>query len=232
MKKSLAIILILTISSLAFAQQRDSVSNNGLSKERIVFTADTLRIQNMNSAESNTAWFEGPNTPWVFALVISIAGLTLNLIIANKQIKNNNRQQIRDIKATLNTSNRQTWLNELRNTIADFATCAKSLNVALQNKNLAEKQIELHERFSYNLNKLLLLLKEDKRLHKSLIDKTDELLTIIDSNLFVVGQKFNESDPEFNNAGVLLKIGEILKVGRDVLYDEWATIQSISDSEY
>ncbi len=231
MKRSIAIIYFLTVSSLAFTQQSDTVGKKAQSKERVVLNVDTLRIQNITSPQSKTAWYEGPNTPWVLALIISISGLTLNLIIANKQIKNNNKQQVKEIKATLNTSNRQTWLNELRNTLADFTSCAKSLNLSFQIKNVGEKRFELHERFSYNLNKLLLLLKEDKSLHKSLIDEINELLRIIDSNLMVMSQESNETVLDFDNAGLLVKIGEIIRVGRDVLYDEWRIIQSISESD-
>jgi len=78
------------------------------------------------------------NMPWIIALIISILGIGINLLISNKQIKANRDITFRQIKATLNTNNRQDWIVETRNVITDLITQVKLLNIEFQE----EKQNE------------------------------------------------------------------------------------------
>jgi len=232
MKRFVTAISVFLISiGLSLGQTNDSSQRQNDNKFSELSITDTIKIQNIPSPKEKTAWFQDTNAPWVLALLISIAGLALNLIIANKQIRSNKEQQLKQIKATLNTNNRQEWITELRNTITELSASAKSLNMSFQLPSLFDKQFEIHNNFSTKLYKLMLLVKQNKPLHEALMNAVDDLVKLLDNHLFEMNNKQKGYESNFDNNKVLTKIGTVIKIGRDLLYDEWGRVQSIANED-
>lgn len=190
---------------------------------------DTLKIKTIYDKETKNVWYKDNNIPWIIALVISIFGLILNVYLINRQIEANRENTIKQIQATLNTNNRQAWITETRNVITELMTQANLLNIEFQEANISiEKKKILHEKFTYNKNKLFLLLKLDKEKHKNIIDSLTELMTILDTHMLnsKANNERNMNIP-FDNSKFMNQIDIVINNGRILLYDEWGKIQSI-----
>lgn len=232
MKRFVTAISIFLISiGLSLGQTNDSSQRQNDNKFSELSITDTIKIQNIPSPKEKTAWFQDTNAPWVLALLISIAGLALNLIISNRQIKSNHKLQLKQIQATLNTNNRQDWITELRNTLAEFATTGKALNISIQTSVDEKEKIKAHHEFAIHFHKLLLLLKQNKPLHIKLTNQIVEFVTLIDKQSGESVKKQKGIKAEFDNNEILEKIGVILNTGRDLLYDEWGRVQSIANED-
>lgn len=145
------------------------------------------------------------------------------------------REQIQETTNTtlkqINSVNRQAWVIETRNTIAEMTGQANLLNIEFQEKKLNREKIKIvHEKFTYNKNKLSLLLKPEKEKHKLLIDSMIELMTTLDSHLLNSNANNN---PDLNigyipydNGKFIAQTNKVIEYGRNLLYDEWAKIQS------
>ncbi len=191
---------------------------------------DTLRIQNLETKEIAKAWYKDNNMPWIIALVISTLGIFINMHISNQQIRANREITLRQIKATLSTSNRQEWVIDTRNVITELLTNAKLLNIEFQeNQSNSKERKNIYASVTYNRNKLLLLLKPDKQLHKNLLDSVSELITTLDEHLLNSKAKDERGKViPFNNKKFLEQMDKVIESGRILLYDEWGKIQSIA----
>ncbi|MEI9909187.1 MAG: hypothetical protein WDO71_05730 [Bacteroidota bacterium] len=126
--------------------------------------------------------------------------------------------------STLNSTNRQEWINDVRHCISDLLTQCKLLNMEfqepIQNEELKKK---LHEKINYNRNKLRLLLSPQISQHENLLKSTEELIGILEKHM-------NRSDHdvnEYDNFSFLQKSDNIIDIGRELLYFEWQKIQSM-----
>lgn len=113
MKKRTLLLFSIALTTAVFAQQTKFDSSNQTSTVTIptVLTTDTLKVPTLDSLETPKAWYMDNNMPWIMALIISTLGILANVYITNRQIR-----------ATLNTTNRQAWVNETRNVITDLMT--------------------------------------------------------------------------------------------------------------
>lgn len=149
------------------------------------------------------------------------------LKVSREQIQENSKLAIKQI----NTSNRQDWVIDTRNTISELMTQANLLNIEFQETILnVDKRKAIHEKFLYKKNKLYLLLKPEKEKHKLLLNSLDELLTILNTHLLNSNANNNPNlNIEFipyDNGKFITQGNTIIDHARDLLYEEWAKIQS------
>jgi hypothetical protein len=219
MKERTLLVFFITLTTVAFAQQTklDSSVQITVTVPKVL-AADTLQVQAVDSLKTSKAWYLDNNMPWILALVISTLGIVANVYITNRQIR-----------ATLNTTNRQAWVNETRNVITDLMTQAKLLNIEFQESPPDRKrEKEIHEIVTQNRTKLLLLLKPDKASHKELLSLLEEFINTLDEHLLNSRAK-NERGLyiPFDNVKFSIQSDKIIESGRTLLYDEWRKIQSI-----
>jgi hypothetical protein len=193
---------------------------------------DTLRVKNIESIKEGRTWYEDEKMPWIIAVVVSIAGIIINLWISNSQIKSNRQLSLKQIEATLSANNRQEWITETRNTLTQLLTFAKQLNVEFQEKkNNVEIKKALHEKVTINRTKLILLLNIEKNeLHKNLYKSMYELINILDVHFNNQKAKFENNIIIPNDNGKFLEqMEKVIEDGRKLFYDEWRKIQSVTD---
>lgn len=77
----------------------------------------------------------------------------------------------------------------------------------------------------------MLLVKQNKPLHEALMNAVDDLVKLLDNHLFEMNNKQKGYESNFDNNKVLTKIGTVIKIGRDLLYDEWGRVQSIANED-
>lgn len=174
------------------------------------------------------------NIPWIIslsALIISIIGIVINFLISNMQIKANRETTFRQIKATLNTNNRQDWVTETRNVITELITQVKLLNIEFQEeKQNEDRKKVLHEKVTMNRTKLLLLLKSNKEKHQILLLSVRELINTLDEHLLNrKAKEENNLNIPYDNGKFISQMDQVVENGRNLLYDEWRKIQSIGD---
>ncbi|MFN8312162.1 MAG: hypothetical protein U0289_05105 [Cyclobacteriaceae bacterium] len=220
MKKRTLLLFSIALTTAVFAQQTKFDSSNQTSTVTIptVLTTDTLKVPTLDSLETPKAWYMDNNMPWIMALIISTLGILANVYITNRQIR-----------ATLNTTNRQAWVNETRNVITDLMTQAKLLNIEFQeNPPDRKREKEFHESVTQNRTKLLLLLKPDKASHKELLSLLTEFINTLDEHLLNSKAKSERGiNIPFDNMKFSIQSDKIIESGRALLYEEWGKIQSI-----
>lgn len=213
------LIALFSFSTAALGQKQkgDSIIKVSITNLPTKFSIDTLKVQNIEKKEESKAWYMDNNMPWILALVISFAGILVNILISNKQIR-----------ATLNTNNRQAWVNETRNAITDLMTQARLLNIEFQERqpNIDRKKM-LHEKLTQNRTKLLLLLKPEKETHKVLIDSLRTFINTLDEHLLNSNASVQGINIPFDNMKFTNQSDAVIENGRKLLYDEWGKIQSI-----
>lgn len=235
MRKIFILLISFLLSvTITIGQQSNIDTLNKLSKvsTSTMLNIDTLKINNVDTKIQTRSWYKDDNMPWIIALVISILGIIINLIISNKQIGANRETTIRQIKATLSTTNRQDWVTETRNAITDLMTQTKLLNIEFQEKiQNNERKKMLHEKITLSRTKLLLLLKPDKEKHRILLDSLTCLISTLDEHfLNSKAREENNYNIPYDNAKFLSQMDMVVENGRDLLYDEWGKIQSIADT--
>lgn len=215
----LLLITFFSISSIASGQKHygESIPKISITNLPTKFSIDTLKIQSIEAKEEPLVWYKDNNMPWILALIISFTGILVNILISNKQIR-----------ATLNTNNRQAWVNETRNNLTDLMTQARLLNIEFQESqpNIERKKM-LHERLTQSRTKLLLLLKPEKETHKDLIDTLRTFINTLDEHLLNSNANAQGIVISFDNMKFMNQSDAVIESGRKLLYDEWGKIQSI-----
>ncbi|TND07424.1 MAG: hypothetical protein FD123_3274 [Bacteroidetes bacterium] len=149
------------------------------------------------------------------------------LKVAREQIQETSKITLKQI----NSNNRQDWVNETRHTVSELMTQANLLNIEFQEQTINfEKKKIIHEKFTYNKNKLFLLLKPAKEKHKLLLDSLGDLMTTLDRHLL---NSNSNNDPNsgigfipYDNGKFMKQTGEVIENARNLLYEEWGKIQS------
>ncbi len=169
---------------------------------------------------TGSAWYKDENMPWMIALIISIAGIIINLLIANKQIKANLNN--------INANNRQAWVTDTRNVIASLITQVNLLNIEFRESvTYSDRKKDLHEKLTYNKNKLLLLLNPGNKKHKKLMDALDALMMNLDGDLRKGSlTERKEKHTPVDHRLFISQTEAVIESGRNLLYDEWGKIQS------
>lgn len=236
----------LLISCLFFLSIINGQNNKGDTKGAIYLTQgkivlDTLKVQTIEQKQIEKTWYKDNNMPWIAAILISLLSFALNIFLANanqkesrlninKQIESSSQIANNQIKATLNTNNRQAWVTEVRNVLCELITQSKSFNIELHEStiNIAKKK-ELHEKVTYSHTKLLLLANPDIEYHKPLLSALVAFMTVLDRELLN-----SEMSPEMrlqyksDNVDFFAALQKIIDSGRSLLYAEWGKIQSIT----
>lgn len=186
------------------------------------------------------------NGPWLAALFIGILTVLANILTsyymrrisrdtvkaqiessertAGLNIENSQTLSLTQFKATLKTKNRQDWINDVRESITEFTTQCKMLNIEFQSTTPDPEKVKpLLEKVTLYRNKLLLLLNPAKETHKPLLNAIDSLMTVLEHHFFYCSGKIQA----FNNEDFLDKTAIVIKCGRDLSYDEWQKIQEM-----
>lgn len=162
-------------------------------------------------------------------LDISIKQLENNKEIAIKHLENTQKITDKQFRTTLLTSNRQSWVNEVRDVLTKLVTQAKLLNIEFEESApTSENKKIIHEKFTYQKNKLLILLSHQKKQHIPILDALKDLLEVLDRQLLLsIGKSKNTIDPPLDTIGVFEKCDEIIRLGSELLYQEWSKIQTL-----
>lgn len=149
------------------------------------------------------------------------------LKVAREQIQETSKLTIKQI----NSNNRQDWVIDTRNTVSELMAQANLLNIEFQEKNTnSEKRKAIHEKFVFNKNKLYLLLKPEKEKHKLLLDSLEEFITTLDTHLLNSNSNNNPNLGigfiPYDNSKFLAQTNKVIENTRNLLYEEWAKIQS------
>lgn len=222
MQNKIQLIFLFSALMLNISGQKTVTDSILLQKQITIppkIIVDTVRIQSIEPKNIKTVWYRDNNMPWIIALIISIIGILINLLIANKQIRANLNQ--------VNANNRQSWVTETRNVITNLITQANLLNIEFQDIESNEiRKKDLHEKFNYNKNKLFLLLKPEKEKHKLLVDALNALMFTLDEHM--LNSKLKDSKKvsiPFDNNKFMIQTEKVIESGRSLLYDEWSKIQ-------
>lgn len=223
----LTTIFFLLSNALAQPNKLDTSLNAPSVSIPTKIIVDTLRVQSFDIKGTQKVWYEDENMPWIIALTISILGILINLIISNSQIKANQETTLKQIKATLNTNNRQAWVNETRNALTDLITQTRLLNIEFQEKlpNFERKKM-IHEKVTQSRIKLLLLLNPEKEYHKELIEVLKTFINTLDEHLLNSNSSAQITIP-YDNFKFMSQSDAVIECGRKLLYNEWDKIQSI-----
>lgn len=228
--KSLTLILLFSMPVMANAQIDTSRSN----APEIIHKVDTLNAETVEKMQE-TLWYEHKSTPWLVSIFIAVLSVVVNLIISyftrktsirtvQDQIQSSVKIASHQFHATLNSKNRQEWINDVRNCISEFVTQCRLLNMQFQEPvHTKEKRYILHEKVSLYRNKILLLLSPQIPQHANFLGKMNELLDALEIHL--LNSRANILD--YNNQEFLVKSNEVLESGRTLLYFEWQKIQNV-----
>jgi hypothetical protein len=204
-----------------------------LKNNRYTVQLDTLKFKTIDGSFPKK-WYESNSMPWISALLIAVLTVGVNvwisyatrrtsIKIAQQQIENTLKNTISQFHATLNSQNRQDWINEVRNCISELLTQCKLLNSEFQEpKQDMESQKKLHEKVSFNRNKLRLLLSPHLDKHKILLDSMIDLINDLDRHMLNSKHRLEDYD----NFGFMQKEDKIIEDGRELLYFEWQKIQN------
>lgn len=139
--------------------------------------------------------------------------------IAIQQIENSQSLALTQFKATLNTKNRQDWINELRHSTSEFLAQCAMINVVMTSTENEKKNAELRpffEKMVYHKNKIAMLLNLDKTEQKELLNPIYEMVAIS-----------MQPEKDYDAKQFRDKEEEILKASRNLFGIHWDKIKSI-----
>ncbi|WP_374505784.1 hypothetical protein [Flavobacterium sp.] len=146
------------------------------------------------------------------------------LNVAREQLHESSKIALKQIVS----NSRQEWVNETRHTISELITQINLLNIEFQEKNDFEKKKIIHEKLTYNKNKILLLLKPSIEQHKALLDSIKVLMSTLDMHLLNSNSNniTNVVFIPYNNEKIMTETEGVIINARNLLYEEWGKIQS------
>lgn len=137
--------------------------------------SDSLHILIENSAKQD-------NTVQILTLVIAllavVVGPAIQFFINRKQIRTQLETVNKTLKAEVRSANRQSWINDLRNTISDFISLVYTFSLQNEETEHTEQKIIFRELMMLK-SKIELMLNPGKKDQKEIID----LINKITSNL-------------------------------------------------
>lgn len=212
----LIILLSLFFSNATNAQMDSSA------KMRI----DTLRVQNI--ASPNTAkWYENSAMPWISAILIALLGVLANYMISKRTQAAAKNTIERQFSLSLYSSNRQAWINSVRETLSELLTQCSLLNIAIQS-NDKNGRASAFEKVAFRRNQLRLFLSPLIEKHKNVLENLVELINLIDRH------QLNSEIPmeQYDNLKILKCQDKLVESGRIMLYDEWNKIQEAQKRDW
>jgi len=230
------IIILFVFCFVCVAKMSHAQNDSSRTKvaENYRISVDTLKVQNLEK-ESAKHWFESAAMPWVASIIVAILGLAVNIAVAistrrtslkmvDTQIQNSTKLAASQFNATLNSSNRQEWINDVRSCISELITQCNLLNISFQEepKN-KDRERDIHEKVSLYRNKMRLYLSTEIEQHKRFLDEMKEFINILDRHLLNSDNKMED----FDNIEFMRKSDSMIELGRALLYFEWHKIQNV-----
>jgi hypothetical protein len=192
---------------------------------------DTLKVINYEKSKPN------PNidAAWKVALAIGILTVLINIIIALiarntslkqlksskevllKQIDSAKENSITNFKGTLNSQNRQKWIDEVRHSISELIAQTSLISVELSSKERNYNTVAIYfEKAMYHKSKVDILLTPLKVEQNEVINLSTELVKIC----IVQNGKFDIE--KYTNARI-----ELIKASRKLSEMQWEKIKNL-----
>lgn len=221
------LIFLFLISAESFSQS-DSLH---------IIQKDSLASDNAKGESRNvplTGWYESKSMPWIASIFVGVLTVITNLIISHytrstslrivkAQIDSSSRLANIQFQATLNSKNRQDWINDVRNAISEFSTHVRQLNIQLQEKEIDRSMVfSLHERVQLFKSKIRLLLSPQIETHQHFLIAQEDLMNVLEDHLL----KSKGGYGEYNNQAFIVNLNSMVEKGREMLYSEWQKIQN------
>lgn len=215
-------LTLFAISSVSFSQGDSS---------RV--TPTDLKVNYAITQHHATQWYDNKAMPWIASIFIAILTVIVNLVISfstrrtslkvvTAQIESSVNLATVQFHSTLNSKNRQDWINEVRNCISEFATQVRQLNIQLQQKEEdAVKTFDLHGKVYLYKSKLKLLLTPTIDEHAAFLQSMEDLVSVLE--IHVLNNKSNVGS--YSNQDFIVKSDRMIENGRQMLYFEWQKIQ-------
>ena len=182
--------MILFLSSFK-NQSVDSIDNRIIEKS-LHLKLDTLKVENIKNNKESVVWYESESMPWIISLLIAIITIGINVYIARvnqktalknvqNQIESSKSLALTQFKATLNTKNRQDWINEVRHTISDLLAQTAIFSVRVFDKKSENGDILMphFEKIYYYKSKIAMLLNSEKNEQANLLNLINELVYLL-----------------------------------------------------
>src|SRR5258708_8181759 len=127
---------LITLDAFSHGKITDSI-------QKQTSRVDTTQVH--KDVTQPSRWYDSKSMPWVASIIIAIITVIVNLTISSSTRKTSLRVVQSQIESsvnlatvqfhsTLNSKNRQDWIDEVRNCISEFATHVRQLNIELQEK--------------------------------------------------------------------------------------------------
>lgn len=231
-KKHFFCIVIFLIGILTSVQGRrsDSTRHVGINLERVQLTTDTLKLAIIKPVETEKVWYEQEkNMPWIASTVIALCSILANIIISWRSMKttmkvtrlnieNSQNSLSTQFNITLNTKNRQDWINTLRDSVSEFLAQSNMLVVGYDTSGKPtfdeKKHPEIYEKLNYQCSKIAMLLNPDKEEQRKLIESVFDMVRICTSIMD------NDSIHLFSD-----KQNEIVKLSQELIRIHWKKIK-------
>ena len=190
--KRLTILILMCISLTgSFGQQKPDTTakakaSNCYPSEITIKLPDKINIEDTSEKKEN----QSSNMPWVAALIIGILSAFINILVADRLKKSNERnidRQLNNAKelalaefgATLGTKNRQDWIDRLRDSLSEFISLSAMINVEMSSAETNNDKVKgLFQQMNYNKAKIAMLINIDKPEQKEVIDQVYKMVSI------------------------------------------------------
>ena len=190
--KYILILFCFLNSTCSFGLEADSTKQTDINSNRSNSNSspveiqlklpNTLQVENVTQKKDDRSWFE-KYFPAIVVLVIGIVSALVNLLIGRniqrsnertrisneknllKQIESTEQLEMVKFKATINTQNRQAWIDQLRHELSELIS--KGISIAFQIQSPEFKEFDMKEdfvqlRYSYAKIEMLLNDNDDK----------------------------------------------------------------------
>lgn len=225
--KSTLLLTLLFISSFVLAQTKKEKQVQTTTIPPIEVNIDmpeTLNVQDI-TPKNNTPWFER-NLAWIVALIIGFLSAGVNLWIAKRQrdyseaslkrqIDSAKETTMMQFKATMGTKNRQEWINELRQTLAELITTCGIIGMEREGDYNDGNLKHLVEKALLADTKLRVLINVNKKEQKDLQICANEMLRIASDS------------EEYSRDALQRTMLKSIEAGRVVFDKHWEKIKKL-----
>ena len=226
--KYILITLVLLITGISLGNNfLDSGINEALINTINTRTVDTLYVKTISKSNVISNNIQN-QMPWIVALLIGVFSLLINIFLARQlrksnnenlkiQIENNKEISIIEFKATIASTNRQNWINELRDLTSQILSLSAEFSLLNDEdkKDVSKLNVsKLFEKLIYLKSKIELLLNSEKSDHKTLITKIDNIVSIVLSK--------EDEENQFSDAR-----DEVVNAARKMFDANWKKIKNL-----
>jgi len=239
-KKIISIFLLITCFNITGLCGYDSVQESLNQNTKILIKVDTLNLKSFPTEKKSKSWYENSAMPWIMALLVSILTIIVNILIAKNNLKTskinldrqlqmtkeltlrqiNNAKEIAftEFKATINSKNRQDWINELRSCISEFLTQCAMINIEMaNNSDNLEKIKPYFEVIVKNKSRIAMLINLEKEEQKAILKPINDMMSVSFSP---------ENDWDVEKYKIYED--ELLNATRNLLQLQWVKIKNLT----